>query len=108
MRLTMTPAQVATLLEASRPGATIYLVGAGGCGMSALGHLFLDLGYRVAGSDVEANEFTRGLLARGASIHRGHDASLVQAARPELVVYSSAVRLANPELQAAQQLQVPV
>lgn len=106
--LLMTPAQVAALLEAAKPGATIYLVGAGGCGMSALGHLLLDLGFRVAGSDLEASEFTRGLLERGARILVGHAAVQFHEARPALVIYSSAVRLTNPELQAAEQSHVPV
>jgi len=104
----LTPEQAASLLESAPRGATIYLVGIGGCGMSALAHLLLDAGFRVVGSDVEASAFTRELEQRGAGIHLGHAASHVLEARPALVVYSSAVRLTNPELQAAGQIQAPL
>ena len=104
----LTPEQAASLLEAAPRGATVYLVGIGGCGMSALAHLLLDAGFRVAGSDLEASAFTRELEQRGVRIHLGHAASQVLEARPALVVYSSAVRLTNPELQAAGQLQAPL
>jgi UDP-N-acetylmuramate--alanine ligase len=104
----LNPDQVNGILDTKGPGATLYLVGAGGCGMSGLGHLFLDLGYRVAGSDLVSNPEVLQLLARGALIHTGHLAEQVKTARPFLVVYSSAIRPDNPELLAAQQLQIPV
>ncbi|MEY2409605.1 MAG: UDP-N-acetylmuramate--alanine ligase, partial [Verrucomicrobiota bacterium] len=104
----LTPEQAASLVENAPRGATIYLVGIGGCGMSALAHLLLDLGFRVAGSDLEANDFTRGLQERGATIHAGHTAAQLIEARPMMVVYSSAVRLSNPELGAAEKAQLPV
>jgi UDP-N-acetylmuramate--alanine ligase len=96
------------LLQAAGPGATLYLVGAGGCGMSALGHLLLDLGYRVAGSDLASNADVQSLQYRGAAIHTGHAAAQLQSARPQLVVYSSAIRLDNPELVAARQMEIPI
>jgi len=104
----LTSEQAASLLESAPRGATIYFVGIGGCGMSALAHLLLDAGYRVVGSDLEAGATTRELEQRGACIHVGHAASQVMEAQPALVVYSSAVRLTNPELQAAGQLQAPL
>jgi UDP-N-acetylmuramate--L-alanine ligase/UDP-N-acetylenolpyruvoylglucosamine reductase len=96
------------LFDTAGPNATVYLVGAGGCGMSGLGHLLLDAGIRVAGSDLVANDDTRGLQERGAQIHVGHNENQVAAARPALVVYSSAVRLNNEELQAAERWQIPI
>jgi UDP-N-acetylmuramate--alanine ligase len=50
--------RVRSLLDRAPPGAVAYLVGVGGCGMSGLGHLLLDLGWRVAGSDVALNDET--------------------------------------------------
>jgi UDP-N-acetylglucosamine transferase subunit ALG13 len=64
------------------PGAIVYLVGAGGCGMSGLGHLLIDLGHRVVGSDLVVNEETRQLRARGAEIQPAHAAEQLHAARP--------------------------
>jgi len=100
--------QVSELLERAGPQSTVYLIGAGGCGMSGLGHLLLDLGHQVAGSDLAANEEIRQLCTRGAQIHHGHEPEHITAAQPILVVYSSAVRADNPELHAAQQRQIPI
>src|SRR5262245_63169906 len=86
----------------------VYLVGIGGCGVSGLAHLLLDSGYRVAGSDLTENEEIHQLRARGAQIHLGHSAQQLRAASPILVVYSPAVRADNPELQAAQELKLPI
>ena len=104
----LTPEQAANLLESAPRGAAIYLVGIGGCGMSGLGHLLVDLGFKVIGSDLETGVFTRGLQERGATVHVGHEAGQLFNARPLLVVYSSAVRMTNPELRAAEQLRTPM
>ena len=100
--------QVSTLLASAPAGSTAYLVGIGGCGMSGLAHLLLDLGWRVAGSDLVAGDETRQLQERGATIHIGHHAEQLVATRPALVIYSSAIRLDNPELEAAEQRQIPI
>ena len=100
--------QLGQLLATASPGSTIYLVGIGGCGVSGLAHLLLDLGFRVVGSDLAANEETRQLTERGAIIHLGHHAEQLAAAHPILVAYSSAIRLDNPELKAAERLQIPL
>ena len=96
----LNPEQVNALLSAA-PGSTVYLVGAGGCGVSGLAHLLLDSGFCVHGSDAVENEEIRQLRARGAVIHIGHVAENLRAAGPVLVVHSPAVRAENPELQAA-------
>lgn len=87
----LSPDQVGGLLGSQPPGASIYLVGAGGCGVSGLGHLLLDLGFSVHGSDAAENEEIRQLRRRGAVIHIGHEAGQLRAANPILVVYSPAV-----------------
>ena len=104
----LNPDQVNELLRAAGAGAPVYLVGAGGCGMSGLGHLLLDLGHGVAGSDLQENEEVRQLRARGAAIQIGHAPAHLQTVRPVLVVYTSAVRMENAELQLAEQLRLPI
>ncbi len=104
----LTTAQVGTLLETAPAGSTAFLVGIGGCGMSGLAHLLLDLGWRVTGSDLVAGDETRQLQERGATIHLGHREEQLIAARPAMVIYSSAIRLDNPELKAAEQRQIPI
>lgn len=102
------PEQVDALLKVAKPGGLVYLIGAGGCGMSGLAHLLLDLGFQVQGSDLLLSDEVRQLQARGARIHPSHEAAQVLEAKPILVVYSSAIRRDNPELQAAEQLRVPI
>ena len=75
------PAQVNELLRNAAPDSTVYLIGAGGCGISGLGHLLLDLGFRVAGSDLVVNQEIRQLRGRGAQIHPTHDPEHLRAAR---------------------------
>jgi UDP-N-acetylmuramate--L-alanine ligase/UDP-N-acetylenolpyruvoylglucosamine reductase len=100
--------QVLELLDRATTGSRVHLVGAGGCGMSGLGHLLLDLGWQVTGSDLVGNEEIRQLEERGARIHRGHASAHLQGAAPALVVYSSAIRQDNPELQEAERRRLPI
>src|SRR5438876_1365117 len=76
--------------------------------MSGLGHLLLDLGHTVAGSDLALNGEIAQLRSRGATIHIGHTPEQLRAARPVVTVYSSAIRANNPELQAAAELNLAI
>jgi UDP-N-acetylmuramate--alanine ligase len=104
-RLTQT--EINRVLDGSRR-ETVYLVGAGGCGMSAVGHLLLDLGFLVAGSDLATNDDVRRLQARGAVIHEGHNPEQIEWARPVMLVYSSAILMENAELAAARARAIPI
>jgi UDP-N-acetylmuramate--alanine ligase len=74
--------------------------------MSAIARVMLDLGYRVSGSDVSAQELTQKLRERGATVYQGHSAAQVEGA--DLVVYSTALPQDNVELQAARERNIPV
>lgn len=104
----LTCEQVEEWLAAARPTSTVYLVGAGGCGMSGLAHLLLDHGWSVVGSDLREHSGMRQLRERGAVLHAGHAPEQLRAAKPDLVVYSSAIRMDNPELALAQQMGIPL
>ncbi|MGC8743416.1 MAG: UDP-N-acetylmuramate--L-alanine ligase [Verrucomicrobiia bacterium] len=92
-----------------KAGETVYLIGAGGCGMSALGHILLDLNFRVVGSDICLNKNTEQLAQRGAKIFSGHNVGNIITSNPSLVIYTSAIGADNPELAAARSiLNVPV
>ena len=56
---------------------SVYFVGAGGIGMSALIRYFLSKGKFVAGYDRTPSELTGHLIAEGAQIHYKEDASLI-------------------------------
>ena len=76
--------------------------------MSGLAHLLLDLDLAVQGSDLRDQAGLRLLRERGAVLHEGHAPEQLRAAQPDLVVYSSAIRMDNPELALAQQLGIPL
>ncbi len=83
----------------------IHFVGIGGSGMSGIAEILLNLGYRVTGSDVKRSEAIERLERLGAKVFIGHDAANVEGAH--VVVYSSAVRTDNIEVQVARQRQIP-
>lgn len=67
--------------------------------MACLGHLLLDRGFAVSGSDLAQNGFSQSLAERNAVIFRGHDAGRLSDNHPELVIYSSAIPRDNSELE---------
>jgi UDP-N-acetylmuramate--alanine ligase len=89
-----------------QPGQHIHIVGVGGFGMSAIARVLLQQGYTVSGSDLRANDFTRELAARGATIVEGQRADHVAGA--DVVVATSAAKDDNPEVAAARAAGIPV
>ena len=83
-----------------------HLVGIGGAGLSAIARVLLESGQLVSGSDEQETEFTARLRASGVRIFIGHAAQNIAGA--ELVLVSSAVASANPEVVAAVQAGLPV
>ena len=83
-------------------GRHVHLIGAGGVGMRALGQLLMMHGAVVSGSDSEPSAALDDLTAHGAEVAVGQRAENIP---PEcgMVVYSAAIRQANPELLAARQ-----
>jgi UDP-N-acetylmuramate--alanine ligase len=84
----------------------IHLVGIGGSGMGGIAEVLLNLSYEVQGSDLKANAVTRRLERLGAKIFIGHSAANLGSA--DVVVVSTAVGSANPEVAAALAKRVPV
>lgn len=84
----------------------IHLVGIGGSGMSGIAEVLLNLGYGVSGSDVKESEAVARLRSLGAHIAIGHRAVNVEGA--DVVVVSTAIPEANPEIVCARAQGVPV
>lgn len=84
----------------------IHLIGIGGVGMSGLAHLYHQQGFRVTGSDLARNSYTKKLEALGISVFMGHHADHSTGA--DCVIVSSAVQPTNPELVAAKTAGCPV
>ena len=84
----------------------IHFVGIGGVGMSGIAEVLINLGYQVSGSDLQMNPNARRLADLGAQVYIGHSAENIDTA--EVVVISSAVGSANPEVEAARQHKIPL
>jgi len=85
----------------------IHFVGIGGIGMSGIAELLANLGYVVSGSDAKRSDVTARLEHMlGVAVFEGHAAGNVGDA--DVVVVSSAVRPANPEIVEARRRGIPV
>jgi len=75
--------------------------------MGTLASLLLDQGHTVSGSDLKDNEMTRDLRKRGACVYIGHRIGNV-VKNTDYAVYSSAIRVNNPELIESESRNIPV
>jgi UDP-N-acetylmuramate--alanine ligase len=83
-----------------------HFIGIGGIGMSGIAEILLSLGMKVSGSDLRRGPVTDRLASLGATVFEGHQAGNVAGAT--VVVTSSAVGAANPEVLEAQARKIPV
>ena len=94
----------------------IHFIGIGGIGVSALARYYLAQGHEVSGSDLVSSEITKTLKKLGAKIFIGHKISNLKTQKsklktknyilPDLIIYSPAVQLNNPELKAAKKFSI--
>jgi UDP-N-acetylmuramate--alanine ligase len=84
----------------------VHFVGIGGIGMSGIAELLANLGYEVSGSDARRSDVTDRLAQMGVRVELGHQAAHVGNA--DVVVVSSAIAVANPEVDEARSRHVPV
>ena len=87
-------------------GKRIHFIGIGGAGMSGLARIALSHGIVVSGSDAKDSSVVIALSALGATVSTSHDAALVEGA--DLVVYSTAISVNNPERARAEELKIPI
>src|SRR3989338_1079110 len=83
-----------------------HLIGIGGIGMSGIAQLLLRQGLKVSGSDLKENKITGGLKELGADIFIGHNPLNIKDA--DLIVYSSAIGIDNPEIKEAKRRGIPL
>ena len=84
----------------------IHFIGIGGSGMSGIAEVLVNLDFNVSGSDLASNATTKRLEKFGARIFKGH--AKENLADADVVVVSSAVNEANPEIVAAREKKIPV
>jgi len=84
----------------------IHFTGIGGAGMSGIAEVFHNLNYHITGSDIAENAMVRHLRDLGIEVTVGHDSKNV--ADAHVVVVSSAIDDANPEIVSAYEKRIPV
>ena len=82
------------------PSTRLHFMGIGGIGMSGLAGICHEQGLAVSGCDVKLNATSRELQKHGVPIAAGHEPEHLDAGT-DLLVYSSAVSPAEPELAEA-------
>ncbi|MBS0615830.1 MAG: UDP-N-acetylmuramate--L-alanine ligase [Verrucomicrobia bacterium] len=83
-----------------------HFIGIGGIGMSALARILLDRGVKVQGSDLSRSALVMDLEKEGATIFSEHKQEFLGSA--EAVVYSTDVKVSNPEFASAKEKQLPL
>ncbi|OBK29618.1 UDP-N-acetylmuramate--L-alanine ligase [Mycobacterium asiaticum] len=89
----------------------VHMVGIGGAGMSGIARILLDRGGQVSGSDAKESRGVHALLARGALIRIGHDASSLDqlpGGVTAVITTHAAIPKTNPELVEARRRGIPV
>ena len=84
----------------------VHFVGIGGIGMSGIAEILVNQGFEVSGSDKALSEVTDRLESIGIKVYEGH--SLENLKDADVLVYSSAVQIDNPEVQAAIERKIPI
>jgi UDP-N-acetylmuramate--alanine ligase len=84
----------------------VHFVGIGGIGMSGIAEILLNQGFEISGSDKSYSEVTKRLQELGIQVSEGHSPENLKDA--DVLVYSSAVSIDNPEVNAAIERKIPV
>ncbi len=84
----------------------VHFVGIGGIGMSGIAEILLSQGFEISGSDKSLSEVTNRLSDLGIKVYEGHSRENLKDA--DVLVYSSAVTIDNPEVQEAISRKIPV
>ncbi len=84
----------------------VHFVGIGGIGMSGIAEILLDQGFEISGSDRALTDITKRLADLGINIYEGHSPENLKDV--DVLVYSSAVSIDNPEVKAAVERKIPI
>ncbi len=84
----------------------VHFVGIGGIGMSGIAEILFNRGFEISGSDKNLTEVTQRLSDMGMTVYEGHSPEHVKDA--DVLVYSSAVTIDNPEVKAAADKNIPI
>lgn len=95
-----------SILLKNLTGSTVHMVGIGGISMSGLCEILLDMGIHVTGSDEKNSPNIERLKIKSVPIFLKQEPSNIS--DQKLVVYTAAMNINHPELEAARQKGIPV
>ena len=84
----------------------IHFIGIGGIGMSGIAEFLHFQGFQISGSDLIKSDRTDYLSNLGIEINIGHSVKNIN--NPDIVVYSSAVKIDNIEILESKNKNIPV
>ena len=84
----------------------LHFIGIGGIGTSGLAQILHEKGNIISGSDCCPSEITKSLKKNGIKIYPNHDKKNISE-KHQLIIYSPAIPLNNPELIRAKELKIP-
>ena len=84
----------------------VHFVGIGGIGLSGIAEILINQGFEISGSDAALSDVTKRLSDLGAKVYEGHSGENVKDV--DVLVYSSAVTIDNPEVMAAVDRNIPI
>ena len=84
----------------------IHMIGIGGSGMCPLAEILIHKGYTISGSDNYESDTLQRLKSKNLNIYMNHDEKNIDGC--DLVVYSAAIKMDNPEIVAAIQKNIPL
>ena len=90
----------------SLSGTTVHMVGIGGISMSGLCEILLRMGINVTGSDVKNSPIIEDLRNKNVTVFLKQEPNNIT--NQKLVVYTTAMPLDHPELEAARNKGIPV
>lgn len=85
----------------------IHMIGIGGSSMSGIAEIASSMGATITGSDMEETYYVKKLLDKGYKIFIGHNSNNVDESI-DLIVYSAAIQMDNPEIIRAKELNIPL
>lgn len=84
----------------------VHFIGIGGIGISGLARYLKELGHTISGSDIKSNYITKELEDEGVKITVPHSSSAID--NQDMIIYSAAIKMSNPEILRAIELDIKV
>ena len=87
-------------------GKRIHFIGIGGSGMFPIAKILKSKGFKITGSDIYESDTLDKVRRLGIDVEIGHRTENVKDS--DILVYSAAIKMSNPEIVEAQSRDIPI